>query len=206
MTLPAGAILAGGMASRYGGTAKGLLEARPGLTIIGALIDEMMGAGLSSVVISADDPEPYRRFGLDVVPDQRPGLGPLGGIQAALAHCDGRSDAVLFCPCDLPGMTRREISTLIEAHGDAPGGLVVAETRGFFWHPLCCVVHNALNCGISEAIDAGERGVGRLWHTLGATVVHFADESPFFNVNSPEDLAEWRSRGGRQCDGDHRRS
>ena len=188
----AGAILAGGRASRYDGAAKGLLEARPGVTIIGHLMEEMSAAGLGDVIIAANDPEPYRRFGVKVVPDLRPGGGPLAGIEAALTHYAGHCEAVLFCPCDLPGFTRREISALLSAYGESPGGVVAAETGDFFWQPLCSVVHNALLRDVTRAIDDGVRSVRELWRTFEAVPVHFEDETAFFNVNTPDDLARWR--------------
>jgi len=191
-----GAILAGGTASRYGGTAKGLLEVRPGRTIVEHLIEEMSAAGVAEVVIVANTPEPYERFGRKVVPDLRPGNGPLGGIETALMHYGDSRDAVLFCPCDLPGLTRREISRLLAAYRAKPGGVVVAETDDFFWHPLCSVVHNDLLPRVTEALDRGVRSVHELWRQLGAVPVHFDDETPFFNVNTPEDLARWRATGG----------
>ena len=194
----AGTILAGGEASRYDGAAKGLLEPRPGRTIIEKLIEEIRTAGVGDVVISANDPEPYRRFGVKVVPDLRPDVGPLAGIEAALTHYAGRCEAVLFCPCDLPGIRRREFSTLISAYEGSPSGVVVAETGDFFWQPLCSIVHNGLLPKITDAIDGNVRGVRELWDDLGAVPVHFEDETAFFNVNTPDDLVRWREIQGRR--------
>lgn len=196
MNSPAGAILAGGEASRYAGAAKGLLETRTGVTIIGTLIEEMTASGLSEVIVVANDAEPYRGFGRKVVRDLRRDIGPLAGIEAALAYYATRSESVLFCPCDLPGMTRREISTLASAYAKAPGGVVVAETMDFFWHPLCAVVHNDLLAEISRAIDDGVRRPRQLWRDLGAVPVRFDDETAFFNVNTPEDMDRWRTLEG----------
>lgn len=130
--------------------------------------------------------------------DLRSGAGPLGGIEAALAHYAGRSDATVLLPCDLPGITAAEIARLVAAYrkGPAAGGIVVAETGGFFWHSLCAVVHNGLLSEVSRAIDEARRGVGELWRRLGAVGVRFDDETPLFNVNTPEDMHDWLRRRG----------
>ena len=200
----AGAILAGGKASRYGGTPKGLIDIGGALTIVDHVIAEMKKAGLSDIVISANDLEAYQRFGLDIVPDERPNAGPLGGIEAVLKFVAPTHDAVLFCPCDLPGISHNELAVLLAAGSNAENGVFVAETGDLFWHPLCSLVHNAVLDRISGAIDRGELSVRRLWKKLDAAAVHFENEAAFFNVNTPEDLDRWRelkgvSRGREDC-------
>ena len=190
----AGAILAGGKASRLGGVTKGLLQLDSGKTLIERLADQMRDARLAEVVICADDSEPYEHFGLEIVPDLHPDLGPLGGIEAALTHYADRADAVCFCPCDLPGMSGVQIATLMRAFAERPEGVgvVYVQTGDFFWHPLCCVVHNALLGSISQAIEQGSLSVRQVWTRLDALGVAFDDPAPFFNVNTPEDLARWK--------------
>jgi len=52
-----------------------------------------------------------------------------------------------------------------------------------------------------DAIDAcvgrpGSRSVGRLWRELGVRPIDFADSNAFFNVNTPEQMAEWQAVSG----------
>ena len=190
----AAAILAGGRASRYGGVPKGLIEVEPGVSILERTIREIREAGASEIVIVANDPEPYERFGLQIVPDLRRGIGPLGGIEAALAHFGGKCEAVLFLPCDLPGMTSGVISSLLQAFEEMGAPVVFAETELFFEQPLCAVVHNGLYFDIVRLVDEGVRKVADAWMALGAVSVHFDDPWRFFNVNSPEDMQRWRER------------
>jgi len=191
MRTPRGAILAGGRASRYGGTAKGLLECG-GVRIIDRLIAEMKSSGVAEIIIIANDPQPYRSCGREIVPDLRTGIGPLGGIEAGLAHYAARCDAVLFLPCDLPAITANEISLLMNAFDAEGAPIVVAEDEGFFWHSLCTVVHTGLLDRICKAIDNGKRSVHRVWREFGAVAVHFDDPAPFFNVNTPDDMRRWQ--------------
>ena len=190
----AAAILAGGQASRYGGVPKGLLEIAPGVSIVARLLGELRAAGLSEIVLAANAPEPYLPLGLALVPDLHPDLGPLGGIEAALSHYGPTGDATLFLPCDLPGITCGEIVRLREAYGASGGPLAVCVTDGDALQPLCAVVSNELLPPVRAALEAGELSVGRLWRRLGAVQVPYADPAPFFNVNCPEDLAQWLAR------------
>jgi len=188
----AAAILAGGRASRYGGAPKGMLVLPDGRTIVERTIAETRAAGLEQVALIANDPGPYVDLGVPIIPDQRPGSGPLGGIEAALAHFAARR-GVLVLPCDLPGIGRAEIAALLSGFGAAgrSGAPVVAQGPDGFWHPLCAVVPSALLPAVRRAIDEGRLGVHRLWRALEAVPVRFERDTPFFNVNEPEDLERW---------------
>jgi len=184
----AGAVLAGGEARRLGGMAKGTIES-DGVSLVARLIDELRQAGVMDVLLVANDPRPYRKVGVEIVSDLHPGIGPLGGIEAALTALADRADATVIAPCDMPCLRAREMTALMAAFGatDAPG--VCARTGGFFWHPLCAVVHNDLAAKVSQAIDAGRHAVHEVWQSLGVRPVDFDDENPFTNINTPGDLA-----------------
>jgi len=194
----AGAILAGGQARKMGGADKGLLERAPGQTIAGHLIDALAAAGVTEVIVNANHPAAYGRLGKPVVPDRRPGLGPLAGVEATLAciAANGTADGVLFVPCDLPAMSATTLRRLLRAFEDAPTGVKVAHVPEGIppWHPLCCVVATDLLPGVQAALNAGHLKVLRLWEDLGVTPVVFDDPQPFWNVNSPEDLEAWQRK------------
>ena len=186
-------VLAGGKGSRYGGVAKGLLELSPGVCILERTIAEIRSSGIERIAISANDADPYAAFGLTVIADLRPGLGPIGGIEAGLAHFRGEEyDAVLFLPCDLPGITRQEISTLISEFSESGARAVYAQDGSFFDHPICTVVHIDLLDDVTGLIDEGRRKIADVWARIGATPVTFEDAAPFYNVNTPADLARWK--------------
>jgi len=189
----AGAILAGGQAVRYGGMPKGLLEAVAGVSIIEEEIRQLKLAGIDEIIIVASDREPWRDCAVNVVLDLRSGVGPLAGIEAALAYYGQSHDATLFLPCDLPGITANEISCLQAAFTNNSALVAVAVTSEFFCEPLCTVVHNDLLKTVSQAIEGGERRPQQLWRDIGAIAVDFEDASPFFNVNTPQDMARWRA-------------
>ena len=192
--LMAGAVLAGGKATRYGGRPKGLLRLGDGRTIIEREVAELRAAGVEDIVVVANEAVLYERCGGAVIQDVRPGMGPLSGIEAALARSQGRCDSVLFLPCDLPAITAKEIAALASAFADGAELVAVVVTGDSFWQPLCAVVHNDAVPAVSRALDEGRRTVREVWQDLGAAEVQFGDSAPFFNVNSPEELARWRAQ------------
>lgn len=188
----AAAILAGGNARRLGGIAKGNIEVSNGVSIIERLINELARAGINNIVIAANDFEPYQNYGVKVIADIRVDLGPIGGIESVLAHFAGQSDAVMFVPCDMPNITAKEILALKKGFIETESPIVFAETAGFFWHPLCTVVHNDLKEQVSSAIDRGQRKIRDVWRQLKAVSVQFPDETAFININNSTELKSWR--------------
>lgn len=185
-------VLAGGRGARYGGVAKGLLELSPGVSMLERTIAEILSSGVEDVAISANDPEPYWSFGLTAIPDLRPGLGPIGGIEAGLEHFRGEHEAVVFVPCDLPAITRQEISKLISKFNESGAQVVYAQDGLFVSQPLCAVVHSDLLAAIRGLVAEGHRKVADMWARLGGVAVQFEDAAPFYNVNTPADLARWK--------------
>lgn len=189
-----GVILAGGNANRLGGCAKGVIQVSKGFSIVEKLINEFLKTGIDTIVIAANDPAPYLHFGVEVISDIRPGIGPMGGIESGLMHFTGRFDAVMFVPCDMPNITCREMSALKKAFIENKKPVVFAQTAGFFWHPLCTVVHSNIREQISSVIDSGQRKVQDIWRKLDVIKVQFDDEAAFFNINSFTDLDKWEIR------------
>jgi len=219
----AGAILAGGLATRYGGANKAALDLGDGRTLLEHISGELFAAGVGEVIVCAGGQaaQAARARGLLAVPDRRAQLGPLAGIEAALAHYAGpggdqtveprggerivgpRHDATVLLACDMPGITASEIATLIDAFRRGQAPIVVAEMPDSSWQPLCSVIHNGILTDVRASLDAGQLGVQRLWRRLGAVGVRFADDRPFLNVNTPEDMTRWREmrRQSRQPPG-----
>ena len=189
------AILAGGKSSRYGGRAKGTIECRPGETIIERLFAQIKKAGIKDIIVSANNSAPYEFLNCEIVPDIRPDLGPLSGVEAALTFYQNRCDAVFFLPCDLPGITAKEIQILLRAARENSQQICVAASPSpktdFFWQPLCSIVPIARLTEIRLALDRKERKMGTLWSKLKANPVFFKETQAFININSPQDLQSW---------------
>ncbi|MED5389717.1 MAG: molybdenum cofactor guanylyltransferase [Pseudomonadota bacterium] len=103
-------ILAGGQGKRVGGADKGLLEL-DGKPLIAHLLEHLSPAP-ARIVISANRNQPtYRHWADQVVSDERDGfLGPMAGLETALANCQG---LCLCLPCDL-----------VQPPGPMPGDLL----------------------------------------------------------------------------------
>jgi molybdopterin-guanine dinucleotide biosynthesis protein A len=187
----AAAIIAGGKATRMGGVAKGMLRDDGGITIVQRLLDQINAAGITEVVISANDPSAYAEMKAPIVADRHADIGPLGGIEAVLSNLAPLCDCVLLLPCDLPNITADEILRLVRAFEESPGRVVFAHTAEGD-HPLCAIVPATVLPSVSAAIAAGEYGVGRLWRSLDAIPVEIDDESRMLNLNSPDDVRLWR--------------
>ncbi len=187
----AGAIVAGGHASRMGGIAKGMIRADGDMSLIERLVIHMLRCGIEQIVIVANDSHPYAHIGCDIIPDKRLGAGPLAGIEAALAHFADTYHAVLCLPCDLPALSSKEISALLSDFAASDGPVTFAQTEDSVRHPLCAVVRADLLEDVSAALDRGELGVGELWSQLGGSCVRFENPAAFINLNSPGDLNAW---------------
>jgi molybdopterin-guanine dinucleotide biosynthesis protein A len=182
------AILAGGRATRLGGKLKGLIQLPSGETIIEQLLAEFALAGFPNPIICSAGHTEYACTGKVLVPDQVPGIGPMGGIAVALGYYSGRTDAVLFSPCDMPKLTASELTRLVDEFQATTAQIVVAETCQKALHPLCSVVHIDVLAAVGEAITAQRFSVHQLWRKLNAIAVGFTGQGAFTNLNTPADF------------------
>ena len=192
-----GAVLAGGKGSRLGGINKGLIELRAGVSIADRLLAEIRKAGILDTVVCSDRRAEYARFRLPVIPDRFRDAGPIAGIEAALRHFRGKGDGILFLPCDMPRISKKEIRQLMTAFHNRRAPVVTAVTGRTAWHSLFSVVRADLHAEILRAIRDGRFKLAALWQDLGAETVSFADEHAFANINTPYDLEKFRRQQGR---------
>jgi molybdopterin-guanine dinucleotide biosynthesis protein A len=196
MKQPLGVILAGGLARRMGGADKGLLQLG-GQPILRRVIDRLVPQ-VDMVALNANgDPARFDAFDLPVLPDSIDGYaGPLAGVLAGLDWASKMgADSIVtaaadtpFFPCDLVPRL------LIESEGMA-NPLVLAATpdpmRGQVRHPTFGLWPVSLRDDLRAALNNGLRKVV-LWtdqHNGRQAVFDSNGIDPFFNVNTPEDLA-----------------
>ncbi|MCK4415091.1 MAG: molybdenum cofactor guanylyltransferase [Candidatus Eisenbacteria sp.] len=115
-------LLYGGAGRRFGGD-KGLAEFR-GESLVARLLRRMSGIS-DDVFISSNAPESYAPLGLRVIPDETPGLGPLGGLQAGLKAA--RHDLLALVAGDMPFASPELFRYLASEIGDAD---VIVPTHG----------------------------------------------------------------------------
>ena len=196
MRQPIGVILAGGLATRMGGGDKGRLELG-GQSLLAHVIDRLEPQVEKMVINANGDPSRFDDLGLPVVSDSIEGFaGPLAGVLAGLDWAAERGfDSIItaaadtpFFPCDL---TPR---LLLETEGmDIPIALAASidPERGVQRHPTFGLWPTALRDDLRAALNGGLRKVVMWTQTHGARTVIFPTGAvdPFFNVNTPEDLA-----------------
>jgi molybdopterin-guanine dinucleotide biosynthesis protein A len=147
---------------------------------------------VEEVVINANgDAGRFAALDVTVISDRHPDLGtPLAGIHTALAHGQLHGfDAVLTVPSDTPFLPLDLVKRL-EAAGRGTGAAVACSmTRVHF---LTGLWSSALAPVLDRAIrDEGMRRVQDFVHKLATAEVEWDvfPHDPFFNVNTPEQLA-----------------
>ncbi|MFQ1702465.1 molybdenum cofactor guanylyltransferase MobA [Loktanella agnita] len=190
MKQPLGVILAGGQATRMGGGDKGLLPlgAR---SILGHVIDRLKPQVAGLALNANGDPTRFADLGLPVIADSIDGFaGPLSGVLAGLdwAADQGVSHIVTaaadtpFIPCDL-------VPQLLLAAEVAGTDIALAATPGGR-HPTFGLWPTSLRDDLRTALQNGLRKVVLWTDKHGSTTAHFPDDTAFFNVNTPDDLAK----------------
>lgn len=173
-----GAVLAGGQSTRFGSD-KALAELG-GRTLLARAVETLEGLCDAIVVIGRETaPVP-------TLPDwPRAGMGPLGGVAAALHHAqDAGYEAVLTCSVDSVGLG----DDLLHQLGTAPAYCADQPVIGLW------------PASASATVDAILEGEGRhsmiaFAQSIGARAVRL-NQKPA-NINTPADLsaAEERTHG-----------
>ena len=190
-----GAILAGGLARRMGGGDKGLI--RVGGEPILRHVIERLAPQVDAMMLNANgDPGRFAGFGLPVLADSVQGYpGPLAGVLAGLewtAANHRRARLVVTAAGDTPFVPRNLVSLLVEAMMAERADMAVAASGGRS-HPVFALWPVTLAEPLRQAIVGEEiRKVDRFTARYRVATADFADQpiDPFFNINTPDDLAE----------------
>lgn len=124
------------------------------------------------------------------VPDARPGMGPLAGMAAGLAHM--RAAWAFVLACDMPRVPPALPAQLLAAATAAPPGkapLAVVPAHGGKIEPLCALYHKAALPAVEAQLAAGQPRVRALYDKVPTLYVE--TEDCFFNINTPGDLAQF---------------
>ncbi len=181
-------ILAGGKATRMGGSDKGLIR------FLGKPLVERICAALnpqvSELLINANrNLDQYRQLGYKVIEDNIGGYqGPLAGMQAALLEAE--HSWLLTVPCDGPHISENYAGRMIDAATAEKVHLAVAHD-GDRLQPVYSLIHRNLAGSLDQFLQSGQRKIDNWFeqHTF-ATVDFSADRRMFANINSPQHLAE----------------
>jgi molybdopterin-guanine dinucleotide biosynthesis protein A len=189
-----GVLLAGGLARRMGGGDKPL-RVIAGRTILERVV-ERLASQCDGLILNANgDPERFAFTGLPVVPDMVPDFaGPLAGILAALDWTAAHRPEVAWVAsvaADTPFLPLDLIVRLHEAREKAGTQLACAESAGQP-HPVNALWAVGLREDLRHAlVEEDMRKIDRWTARHGIAHAQWAVEpvDPFFNANTPEDLA-----------------
>ncbi|MFT3941380.1 molybdenum cofactor guanylyltransferase MobA [Rhodopseudomonas sp.] len=192
---PPAVILAGGLARRMGGGDKPLrsIAGRPLLAHVIERLQPQCGA----LALNANgDPSRFGRFALPVIADTVHDFpGPLAGVLAAMewaATAQPDAPHVLTVPGDCPFLPRDLVARLDQARLAQNAEIAVAASGGHL-HPVIALWPIALRDALRTAlIDEDIRKVERFTARSPRAVVEWpvTPFDPFFNANTPEDVAE----------------
>lgn len=163
------AILAGGQSRRFGSDKATVMV--DGTRLIDRVATVLRPQADALLVCGREDPS------FTCLPDwPEPGLGPLGGLNAALRHARAEGfDAVLSASCDVPNLPENLRALLA---GDSAA--CAAEQPVVGWWPV------AVSGELDGFLHEGGRALYRFVDHVGARKVAF--DPPLANVNRPEDL------------------
>ena len=185
----AGLVLAGGQAARMGGGDKGRLEVG-GQSILARLV-AALDHQVAALALSANgDAARWNDLALPVLPDEMPGLGPLGGLLAGLGWAAREGYAwLLTAPTDTPFLP--DDLRLRLGHALSGGGAAAIASSGGHRHHVAGLWSVALLPVLRRfLLVEGQRKVGAFAALCGAVSVAWPAEpfDPFLNVNTAADL------------------
>jgi len=197
-----GVVIAGGRSSRMADREKALLDlaGRPML----AHVIERLRPQVGRMIINANaDPARLAAFALPVISDRlEDHPGPLAGLQAGLDWARRETPDARFIAsvaADTPFIPDDLVSRLLAAMAETRASCAIAASGGAST-PIVGVWSVALADELAEALRHGVRAVHRFVEAQRSAVVDFPPVEiggervdPFFNVNTPEDLAKARA-------------
>ena len=162
-----------------------------------AHVIERLTPQVDALALNANgDPERLASWGLPVVPDSIEGFaGPLAGVLAGLDWAAGEGAShIVTAAADTPFFPT-DLTLRLEAAAEAAGtGIALAATPDgdrIRRHPTFGLWPTALRDDLRAALKDGLRKVVLWTDRHGAATALFPDQphDPFFNINTPEDLA-----------------
>lgn len=176
-----GYILSGGKNSRMNGEKK-LFLLLDGIPFYQHILRAL--SPLPSVRLSVERPEPYAHLGLELVVDEIPDIGPMGGLYSGLRSTP--SEALLVVPCDMPLVGQATVHRLLSAYERYP--VVTVVTQGNVLRPFPGIYPKRCLPVLGRMIQAGKyRMMDFLKQLPELQSVPALNSQTFQNVNTPED-------------------
>ena len=186
-----GFVLAGGQSTRMGAD-KAFLQLN-GHTLLERALQTV--SAVASAVWILGGREKFGGFG-NVIEDEFPDHGPLGGIHAALRA--SHADLNLILAVDMPFVDARFLEYLVQRAGAKAAVVTIPRVAGR-WQPLCAVYRREFAEVAEPALRAGKNKIDPLFGQVSLQVIEEAEITEhgfalemFRNVNTPEELSAAR--------------
>lgn len=183
-----GFVLVGGQSRRMGQNkaflefeGKTLLERM--VEILEPLCDEVFLVGPRSLL---------NRINLALIEDVFPQKGPLAGIHAALVN--SKTDLNIVLPCDMPGLEPAFLAELLAAARDTTVDVVVAVRADGRPVAVCGVYKKRCLPVIEKSLVEDRLALHQVLSQLRVAYVRPNSDAQLFNINTPEDWAQWNER------------
>jgi len=182
-----GVILAAGKSSRMGRANK-VLANLGGRSLLEIAV-EKLGPQVDTLVINGDP----ALCGEQALADRAEGFqGPLMGLYTALLSEQlSRANYLMMVPCDGPFLPDNLVAELYQQIVQADADIACVRYQGFV-QPTFSLWHKRVLPDIEQALSVEKNGGFKpLLQRLNAVYLDWPeqDPSPFFNINTPQDLA-----------------
>ena len=181
-------LLAGGKSTRMGRDKAGVLLG--GQPLWQRQLATLRAVRPQELFISGKPDGPYAGAGIEILPDNFPGLGPLAGLEAALRRAS--HPLLLVLAIDLSAMTAEFLSSLVNESVSGVQGCVPRDDGWF--EPLAAIYPCASLPLAQECLHSDDRSMQRFVREaigsgfVGARPLAADERALFRNVNTPADL------------------
>ena len=122
--------------------------------------------------------------------------GPLAGLYSALGSdqvsCESRASYLMLVPCDGPFIPHNLVAELYQQVVDGDTDIACIRYQGFV-QPTFSLWHKRTRSAVEKALLVdGNGGFKPLLNSLNTVYLDWPEQqvNPFFNINSPADLAQ----------------
>lgn len=143
------------------------------------------------VLISANDPQKYTFLGVDVVPDEQAGGGPLMGMVCSLAV--SANDLNFIVACDIPQIDMGFVADMLRRATDCDA--VVPVTPDSHFEPLFAVYRKSTLPAMRSVLASGQCKITRFFDDCKIRYVALGGADWFTNLNTPDDYETYRKQG-----------
>ncbi len=180
-----GIVLAGGESSRMGEDKSQMLISEQ------QLIEFSLNAlkPFCQELIISSNKEVHKSYGFKTISDKQNKIGPISGIQSALAN--SKTDYIIILPCDSPMVKQAFVEFLISKIDNEIDALVPKYQNHL--EPLFAIYHKRILPIVDQQIAKQDYRLTNLLKQIRTETFEVQDRSCFVNINTPEDYKNYLS-------------